>query len=160
MLALVVVVGGCASAPVRVASVASEAEYASYASKGTATLSGQAFRTTRGGDVKHAAGRTVTLDPKTPYAEEWFRRYGSDVDRFAELPGDPRFAAARRTATADAEGKFTFTDLPPGTYYVRSTVTWKAPGVITTQGGVVCDEVSVGVGEHKSLVLNKKVEEL
>ena len=49
--------------------------------------------------------------------------YGeTTIPAFLESP-DPRFVAARRSTMADAEGRFTFSKLPAGTYLVRSMMT-------------------------------------
>lgn len=134
-------------------------EYAAYRAAGTATISGQAFLTTRGGDVKRGAGRAVTLDPATRYAREWYEQIGMERDRFVEMPGDTLFRAARRTAVADADGKFTFRNLAPGTYLVRTAVTWEVPSgsaylPMEVQGGVVSAVVAVKSGETADVILN------
>lgn len=138
-----------------VLSAASE-EYAPFTRPGTAKLTGQAFLTTRGGDVKLGAGRSVTLDPLTTYSRSWYRRAGRSVEQFSAMPPSPLFATARRTTTGDAEGRFDFTGLPPGEYLVRSVVTWEVPGAsgLERQGGVVAAVVAIGEGEAKNVILN------
>lgn len=134
-------------------SPATDVEYAPYRVAGTAVITGQAFLTTRGGDVKRAAGRQVILDPATPYATRWWQRVGIDTERFVLTPPDARYQNARRTTTADADGRFRFTGLAPGTYIVRTVVTWEAPGS-GLQGGVVGAEAKIGAGETKDVIVS------
>jgi hypothetical protein len=134
-------------------------EYAPYRLDGNSTITGQAFLTTRGGDVKRGAGRSVTLDPATSYTRAWYDQIGLDRDRFGEMPSDSLFRSIRRTTTADADGKFSFRNLPPGTYLVRTTVTWEVPtgsAYLPTevQGGVVSVLAVVKGGETSELILN------
>jgi len=133
--------------------VADAAEYRAFLQGGAAELRGQAFLTTRGGEVRVAAGRVVTLDPATTYAREWFRRFGADVARFDAVPPDTTFIKARKTTTANAEGRFRFSGLAPGDYIVRTTVTWEVGSEM--QGGVVAALVSVKEGQTEEVVLNQ-----
>lgn len=141
-------------APRPLAVPADSAEYARY-SAGTHQLEGQAFLTTRGGDVKVAAGRTVTLDPATRYAREWFRRFGAtSLESTSGL--DPLFIGARRTTVADAEGRFRFSGLTAGDYIVRTQVTWETGAAYTpAQGGIVGKLVTLPRDGGSPLVLNE-----
>jgi hypothetical protein len=142
-------------APRPIAITADSAEYARYRG-GTLELHGQAFLTTRGGDVKLAAGRIVTLDPATRYAREWFRRFGASVSAFSTPAPDRLFVAARRTTTADAEGRFQFSGLAPGEYIVRTVVTWETGSLTTpTQGGVVGTFVTIPRDVSSALIVNE-----
>jgi hypothetical protein len=158
---------GCASmypaaqySPITMTSVAADSEYAPFRQKGTAVVEGQAFLTTRGGDVKKGAGRLVTLDPATTYSQEWYSRFGNRYAQFDAVPGDSLFARARRTTVADADGRFRFTDLAPGRYIVRTTVTWEVPtgnlyvNTMSVQGGIVSEIVEARNGETKTVMLN------
>jgi hypothetical protein len=131
-------------------------DYRALGSEGLATLSGQAFLTTRGGDVKLAAGRSVTLDPLTPLSRLWFARAGSKVEHYSAAPRDSLFLAARRTTTADAEGRFTFRGVPNGRYLLRSIVTWEIPSSIglSREGGVVAMVVDLAAGAAEEVVLS------
>lgn len=156
---LAVAVLGCATAPAPapaprpIAASVDPAEYAQFMQPGQHSVQGQAFLVQRGGDVVRGAGREVTLDPLTPYAMEWFVRFGADARRFDHMPPAPEFAKARRTTVADADGKFSFQDLPAGAYLVRSTVTWETG--YSRQGGVVADTVTVGAAPPRLLILNR-----
>lgn len=131
------------------------AEYTPYDGNGNGTLIGQAFLTTRGGDVKVAAGRTITLDPASSYARQWNSRYGSELSRFSEMPPAPQFAKHRRATIADAEGRFRFTNLPVGNYIVRTAVTWET-GALNAglQGGVVSEAVEVVSNTPAEVILS------
>lgn len=152
-----VITSAPAPSPLTMKTSASATDYAPYTQPGTASLHGQAFLTTRGGDVKLGAGRPVTIDPATPYALEWHAQVAGDVSRFNQLPPDSLFRKAHRAATIDAQGNFRFTALPPGKYIVRSTVTWEAPTAgygLSMQGGVVADTITLVAGEQRELILN------
>ena len=134
------------------------AEYARFRVPGRLILSGQAFLTTRGGDVKVAAGRTVTLDPATTYAKEWFRRLGAGATNFDSPPPDSLFVLTRRSTTADAQGRFRFASLVPGDYLVRTTVTWETGAAYSgLQGGVVASFVSVRDSGVTEVILNQVI---
>lgn len=143
---------GGARTPYQPTTPAVVGDYAPYLGQGTATITGQAFLQTTIGQPVKAAGMPVTVDPWTPYAQAWFFNSGGKRDRFNQVPSDTLFARARRTATADADGRFSVANLPPGLYLVRSIVTWTSG--YTTQGGVVADTVRVAAGETKSVVLS------
>lgn len=132
-----------------------EAEYAPYLKPGRATLAGQSFLTQRGGGVVKGAGRTVTLDPATTIGNEWWGKTGKLWMYRTLTPPSPGFHKARRTTVADADGRFRFTDLPGGRYYVRTEVTWEAGGIDSTQGGLVGQPVELADGQSKDVVLNQ-----
>jgi len=134
---------GWNGAPAPLLRTADSTEYDAYMTNGTFELSGQAFLTTKDGQVKPAAGRLVTVDPATSYARAWFRQYGTDPRRFEDPAPDSRFAAARRTTIADADGRFRFARLAPGNYLVRSTVEWRSEADDSVHGGVVAAYATV-----------------
>ena len=133
---------------------ASEAEYLPYSAAGMNVLTGQAFLTQKGGGVVKAAGRTVTLDPATETTgKNWWWQAGRKWATRTVQPNSPTARSLRRTAVADADGKFTFEGLPAGAYYVRTEITWEVPyhGI---QGGLVGKLVNVGPEERGTVVIN------
>ena len=159
LLALVALLAGCVSLtpppkwnPV---SDVSEAEYQPFLKDGTGTLTGQAFLTQRGGGVVKAAGRTVTLDPATSVGNEWWGKAGKIWMHHNLTPPSPGFAKARRTKVADADGRFKFSDLPAGKYYVLTEVTWEIGDYNPTQGGLVGQVVEIRDGQITEVVLNQ-----
>jgi hypothetical protein len=136
-------------------SESNEAAYQSYISGGSASLSGQAFLTQRGGGVVKAAGRTVTLDPAISVGNEWWAKSGKSWALRSFTPPSPGFAKARKTTVADADGRFKFLGLAPGKYYVRTEVTWEVGGYTPTQGGLVGQLVEVKTDQPTEVVLNQ-----
>lgn len=160
-LLFVLIIAGCASVPNapppdwNAVSETSESEYAPYLRNGTGSVIGQAFLTQSGGGVVKAAGRTVTLDPATTVGNEWWGKAGKLWVYRALTPSSPRFTNARRTTVADADGRFKFSELPAGKYYVRTEVTWEIGGYYPTQGGLVGQLVEVRDGKVSEVVLNQ-----
>ncbi len=131
-----------------------EAEYTHYLKAGSGILRGQAFLTQSGGGVVKGAGRTVTLDPATSTGIDWWEKAGKFWLHQASQPPSKGFEEARRTAVADADGRFTFTDLPAGKYFVRTSVTWEIGNYNPTQGGLVGKAVTISDGKTTEVVLN------
>jgi len=150
-------------------------EYRSYLTTGTGVIEGRAFAKRSGesvivegplesirleDDVRVAAKQPVTLDPATPYAMEWYRRYGNSIARFEAVPTDSLFRRARRTTVSDENGRFRFEGLPPGEYIVRTRITWMQPRDqfrAERRGGVAGTVIQLDAGEQKTVSLNGMV---
>jgi len=136
-----------------------ERDYAPYKKRGTAVVSGQAFATTRGGDVKYAAGSTVILNPATWYTTEFWWNVNMTED---EDEPDPVAVKYSKTAIADGEGRFSFAGVPAGSYYLLTQVSWLVDAgpseeyarKIGTTYVRLGELVAVKTGEHKKVVLN------
>ncbi|NHZ90447.1 hypothetical protein F2P45_15675 [Massilia sp. CCM 8733] len=159
-LAMLVLLAGCAGGvkmpkPTYPASYDAnlEADYAPFLVDGTAELSGQAFLVQKGGGTVKAAGRVITLGPVTTISQNWWMQAGRVWIHRASLPPSEGFTKARPSVTADADGRFNFTKLSAGSYYVRSELTWTVPfhGV---QGGLLTSSEDVAAGETKTIMLN------
>ena len=97
---------------------------------------GQAFKKTVGGDVKYGAGNSVYLYPLTPYFSEVLSLF-AQRDAFTRVYVDPTALRYKRTAVADAQGHFKFSNVLPGRYYLETSITWGIPtanGIETTGG--------------------------
>lgn len=106
--------------------------------KGTAGLRGSAVLRPPGGEVRTCAGATVALLPDSAYTRDrLLRLYGSLERGRNDLaagnarriePADPAYARAVRTTTCDIHGRFAFSALPEGIWYVTTSVTWRTRG--------------------------------
>ena len=132
-----------------------EAEYLALPKTGTATVRGQAFLTTKGGDVKVAAGKRVLLNPVTSYSLEWYERSYVPSRRIEEA--DPKLEAYIRTQIADGNGRFAFKNVPTGEYFITTTITWEVPtgyqGTVQVEGGLVAKRIKVNAGEEVEVVV-------
>lgn len=156
---LVLFTWGCSTpTPQRLSRMAfPEAEYRALPKAGTATVRGQAFLKTRGGDVKPAAGNQVLLNPVTSYSLGWYEK--SYLPKLPMEEPDPKLLTFAPKQTADGSGRFAFKNVPAGEYFVTTTVRWEAPvgyqGALLLQGGVVTKRVKVGEGEEVEVVITR-----
>lgn len=163
LLALVCValLSGCAAPPQPRHAIFSTEQYAPFDHPGTGRLSGQAFMKTRGGDVKYAAGAEIYLNPLTEYSREHYERAIKGYERLE--PADERMWKYRRVVTADAEGRFTFDNLPEGDYFVFGWVTWEyvsgyshyAGATTSETGGIVYTNAHVRNGTVTQVVATR-----
>lgn len=135
-------------------------------SNGKNTIIGSSLLRTVGGDVKTCAGFDVFLIPFSAYSEERIRTiYGNTVNGYrsaTNLTGLPpeapaKYAESRRISKCDAQGEFTFPDLPDGSYFVTTTVTWGVAGqyVVSTQGGNLMKRIDLSGGEIERVVVTQ-----
>lgn len=132
-----------------------EKEYSPYLVSGSCSITGQAFLTQAGGGTVRAAGRTITLDPVTRIGDEWWGKAGIVYARRDEVPPSSNFLKARRTTIADADGRFKFSNVPKGQYFIRTEVTWIAGNYYPIQGGLVGKRIDVENGETVEVILNQ-----
>ncbi len=139
------------TAPVYAATFSAD-EHAALSQPGTATIRGQAFVKTRGGDVKPCAGEAITLFPGTAYVGEIFGR----IERGESLTvPDPRLDTYTKKAIGDGEGRFAFTGIAAGTYYVSCYVNWEVPGAygLSKTGGWAWAKPTVTNGATSDVVV-------
>lgn len=159
----VLILAGCASEPVTLQSHFDPGEVAWFSARGTNTLSGTAFLRNYRGNAKSCAGLAVTLMPVSAYARERMGHlYGAGDEGFNPLTGgipadfandDGRYMAAAKSTRCDAHGRFAFSELPDGDYYVIATVTWRDREYGLEQGGYLMRRVQVSTGETKEVLL-------
>ena len=132
--------------------------FAPNAGKRSATITGQAFVITIRGRVTFAVGARVSLVPVTPTTTPLYEHFGKNGEH---RPARAlQFSPLARTASADEEGRFEFTGLAPGDYYLVSHL---APGVHTgyamLPGGVVLhNRAQVEAGESREVMLTAQVQ--
>ena len=159
--ALSLALAGCqtASAPPPVAINASfnPAEAAFIKTKGKGTIEGHAFLREKSGGTQNAAGEVVRLIPATAYARERFAKLYGDrkfVPVFAypkTQDTDPRYPEFIRTTKAESNGKFSFANVAPGTYFVSTQVTWQPAGALVQEGGAMYELVTVTGKEEEAV---------
>lgn len=97
---------------------------------GTGRIEGQAFTETRGGEVRHATGDTVTLQPDTAYVRDAIQYLAFESQPRAGLvtsiPNLQFLDTSKRQTIADADGRFAFEGLVPGKYIVSAVISWEA----------------------------------
>lgn len=136
-------------------------EHIPYKAQGTASLSGEAFLRTRGGDVRYAAGREVLLVPATSYGKEYIEKDLLAAHREKTPPLDWQMHETIRSTQADSTGRFSFAGLPSGDYIVFTTIFWEVPqysrygSYSSSSGGPVWQPVTVRDGEQKVLILTR-----
>lgn len=141
--------GGCQPARTIATSATFSAQEAAFIKKpGAGTILGHAFRTRPStGTVVNAAGEVIRLVPATAYARERFGQlYGArkflPVARYPrEEALDPAYVEHTRTVKSQANGRFVFEKVPPGTYFVTGQVVWGEDEA--REGGSLYDMVTL-----------------
>jgi len=124
---------------------------------GKGKIAGHAFFRSETGRVIFAAGEYVYLIPSTAYTDA---RFASFFGRFKQLratrlfltmESDPDYRNYTRNTKAESDGRFTFENVAPGTYYVWTQATWYADNSILPSGGLIYEKVTVK-GDEKEPV--------
>lgn len=145
----ILVLSGCV-APYTMKNPFNEQEFSSYAYTGTASISGQAFLKTRGGEVRYAAGNRVLLIPATKFTQELDQ---VDQGRPMSPPKGTSLGKYVRSTTADGSGNFAFSGLNAGYYYVECGIYWMAGNSET--GSTVRKLYQIGAGEKARVILTE-----
>lgn len=126
------------------------ADHSSYKMKGNSALTGQAFLRQRGGTVVTCAGSTVTLVPASPYFRALVAAIMAGERQDLHVGMDPDVA---RTTSCDAQGNFSFRDVPAGSWIVATRVTWQA-GRYGEQGGNLFREAVLEPNQQTTAILS------
>lgn len=154
---LVVVISGCAQ-PVSIQSRFNPDEVAWSRQSGTASLHGQAFLRTRGGEVRTCAGQKTSLIPASAYSRETHEFVLRTMGRVPILNPDSLAPTYARETRCDAQGNFAFRNLPAGDWFVRSIVMWEVPMgnyVTSTEGGVMSQPVTTHPGDTAEVIVSR-----
>ena len=156
LLLLAALAMGCAHAtgPAARQAAFNEQEYAQYAYAGTGTIGGQVMVRAEGGQTRPAEGSQVSLNPVTSYSTEWWNR--TVVGGLNLRSADEREQKYLRTALTDAQGRFVFSDLPRGEYFVVAALNTTAASTGTSgpSSSLVGQRVHLTEGGKVDLVLN------
>ncbi|MEX0960253.1 MAG: hypothetical protein WDZ63_13295 [Burkholderiales bacterium] len=157
-------VGGCVTPQkVNISSSFDAAQASQMLEKGSNSLRGSALIRQRGGGVVTCAGQDVVLAPATAYASERVKAiYGSEDGGFNPVFGGrrvsfesepPEFKTLILTTRCDAQGYFKFDQVANGSFYVVTLITWKVSDYVT-EGGHLCQRITLNGGESKEIVLS------
>jgi len=147
------VVAGCASPTPKIQRIPFPvAEYERLPSTGEQIVSGQAFLKTNSGDVKLAAGSEILLNPVTSYSDQFYNYHCKGKGALTEA--DPRYLKYIKTVIGDADGRFKFSNVAEGEYYLVTTITWMLPNGAWS-GGLVCRKVTVSAEQENNFILTK-----
>lgn len=154
LLTIAVGISGCAQQQVVNYPPFPGHEYAKLKQTGTASVTGQAFLRTKGGDVKVGAGSEILLIPVTTYSQVFYNAYKAHRPLG---PTDPAVKKYTFRTQADATGSFEFKSVPEGNYYVAGDVVWQAPTQwgLSRQGGMLVKGLSVKDGDQVKVMLTE-----
>ncbi len=113
-----------------------------------ATIVGQVFLRTVGGDVRKGAGELVMVTPVTSYSRRFVLAltYSDNPAYIVRLGNVMRQVTEKmepwtNIVQADGDGKYSFRGIPNGEWYLISNLTWLVAGEL--QGGFIVVRVSV-----------------
>lgn len=138
---------GCVSGP-KLESVFDPSEAEAINQSGFGAVNGQAFLKRSDGSVVYAAGSEVYLIPRSTYADAHmaYLFQGRKFNNTAEEPStEPAYLSMTKRTKADADGRFTFSLLADGNYYLLTKITWKEGKI--EAGGDLMEFVSLNGGQ-------------
>jgi hypothetical protein len=152
-IAAMAALAGCVAAP-KITSTFNPSEAAFIHQQGKGSIKGQAFLRRNDGMVVYAAGSDVFLIPKTTYSSERMAALyrGGKMNKFVPSPeAPPGYAEAARSTKANGEGRFEFSSLADGDYFVVTQVQWMVGNL--PQGGALMEPVSMRNGAAVEIIM-------
>jgi len=144
LLFAMLMLSGCAtvSEPVKIQTAFNHAEHDLFKRAGSNTVKGQAFLRQRGGNIVTCAGNKVLMFPDTPFFREIIKIMddGKKPEAISE-----NWKSVVKISQCDAQGNFTFTNIPTAPWIIATEVVWQIPDryVENRQGGRVIKYVTV-----------------
>jgi hypothetical protein len=129
-------------------------ESAPYQKRGSGSISGLVTLETPRGQLTAPPGTQVYLTPATTYALQRLQKYAIEKN---ELP-EKRESQLMWFASTDAEGRFRFTELPPGDYILASRVLWSPSSTAgDSRAEVAYARVHLAAGESITVMVTRSV---
>ena len=137
----------------------SEVEW--FSSSGANSVYGSALIRQRGGGVVTCAGQEVGLVPVSTYANERIRAiYGNLTNGYSRYgnslikePPEQAYMDMSHTTICNAQGFFSFRNLPDGEFYVSTAIRWQVNDY-SYEGGTLMRMVILSDGEAAEVVLS------
>ncbi len=129
----------------------SDKDFAAYSGGGKASLEGEAFVKTENGEVRNCSGESVFLAPYTPFDMDVITAFFFHIDLALKKAGPA--APYWRESSCDSQGKFTFEDIPAGTWIAITIVRWGNSS--HTEDGQLAKKVDLRSGKNR-IVMNMK----
>ena len=170
LLMLFLLLEACAVAPTMpfiYSSTFDESEISWSLEPGDTTIEGSAYIVDRmglNGTTHTCVGYTANLSPKSNYVEEFFNYLFNNLDEsFWNIKGplpfmDPgSLGGFNRSENCDVDGRFTFYNVPNGTYYLTTTIYYIGGPLPTippnVRGGLLLKNVVVSNQENIRVVM-------
>jgi len=127
---------------------------------GRNTVSGLAVMKSANGESHSCAGQSANLIPDSDYARARMEAIFGSTDRGMRPASrgavkferdDPLYVSSLRTTRCDAQGSFSFAQVPDGIWYATTSIKWQ--GASQVEGGSVMRRVDVRGGRLVKVVL-------
>ncbi|HZC81826.1 MAG TPA: hypothetical protein VE222_08940 [Nitrospiraceae bacterium] len=159
---LAVMMAGCAIFGYEHKALLNETDYVAFLGNGTGMVSGEVSVTMRDGKITHGENSFIYLIPVTPYTSEWFQHAIQQDHKISGI--DPRSFRVTRASMVGTEGRFQFTNVPAGEYYLTCTITpdlppyrflWVSISRAGTDAIKVYATVTVQVDDHVKVTVTR-----
>ena len=129
-MAFALALAGCATPPpITYVNQFNADEVAFIHNEGTNTITGSGFLRQRGGGIVRCSGNAVWLIPEGAYSRERIGSRAPFTRAAIAYNREPRlWQHARRTA-CNVDARFRFDDVPRGSFYVVSYLSWEIPSI-------------------------------
>lgn len=122
--------------------------------KGTAAIDGEAFIRRPNGWLARCSGNEVMLVPASAYFREWVGVYrqGARVQNSGEVAAQHR--AALRKTQCDQNGRFSFSDLPAGKWFITTRISYRGANDPFAEDAAYLIELETKTGEVAKAILS------
>lgn len=130
------------------------ADHQAWMTKGNAGVDGEGFIRRPNGWLARCSGNKVYLVPASAYFREWIdiRRSGAVVANSVELTKLHR--EAQRETQCDQRGRFAFSELPAGKWFVITRISYEASTDTFSEDALYVTEVETFPAKRADVILS------
>ena len=151
-IGILLILASATRQPVQIKTTFDPLEHNVYTQPGESSIKGQGFLRQQGGGVVTCAGSEVLLMPVTSYFREVVMHFRAG--NTPQIAKNIDQIAARKRGQCDAQGNFSFSQLPAGSWFVMTQVNWVVSS--NEQGGRLIREVYLSKNETIQVLLTEK----